>query len=70
MPLPITTRLRRQHLGLTWRLGIVVAVLTVETLLMSYLIQKTPIDVLTGPIRAVRDTSIGFFASWLPTPCR
>jgi exosortase E/protease (VPEID-CTERM system) len=41
--------------GLGWRLLIVAAVLSVETLLLSYLIQLTPIDWLTGPARTVRE---------------
>ncbi len=46
---------------MTWRLGIVAAVLAVETLLMSYLIQKTPIDWVSGPARVVRDIQHWFF---------
>jgi len=47
--------------GLTWRLGVIAAVLTVETLLLSYLIQLTPIDWVTGPARVVRDVQHWFF---------
>jgi len=45
----------RSRLSLIPRLGIIAAVLVVETLLVSYLIQKTPIDWLTGPARIVRE---------------
>jgi exosortase E/protease (VPEID-CTERM system) len=44
----------RSRLSLIARLGIIAAVLVVETLLVSYLIQKTPVDWLTGPAKIVR----------------
>jgi exosortase E/protease (VPEID-CTERM system) len=47
--------------GLTWRLGVIGAVLTAETLLLSYLIQLTPVDWVTGPARVVRDVQHWFF---------
>jgi exosortase E/protease (VPEID-CTERM system) len=47
--------------GLTWRLGVIAAVLTAETLLLSYLIQMTPIDWVTGPARVVRDVQHWLF---------
>src|SRR5260370_10956220 len=46
---------------MTWRLSVVAAVLAVETLLMSYLIQRTPVDWVSGPARAVRDAQHWFF---------
>jgi exosortase E/protease (VPEID-CTERM system) len=46
---------------MTWRLGIVAVVLAVETLIMSYLIQKTPVDWVSGPARVVRDAQHWFF---------
>lgn len=46
---------------MTWRLGIVAVILAVETLLMSYLIQKTPVDWVSGPARVVRDAQHWFF---------
>jgi exosortase E/protease (VPEID-CTERM system) len=46
---------------MTWRVGVVAAVLAVETLLMSYLIQKTPVDWVFGPARVLRDVQHWFF---------
>jgi exosortase E/protease (VPEID-CTERM system) len=46
---------------MTWRVSAVAAVLAVETLLMSYLIQKTPVDWVSGPARVVRDVQHWFF---------
>jgi exosortase E/protease (VPEID-CTERM system) len=60
-PLSTTAPLSPPLSGLTWRLGVIAAVLTVETLLLSYLIQLTPIDWLTGPARVVRDVQHWFF---------
>jgi CAAX prenyl protease-like protein len=42
-------------------LAIVAAVLAVETLLMSYLIQRTPLDAVFGPARALRDVQHWLF---------
>ncbi len=42
------------RLGLNARLGIIAAVLVLETLVASYLIQATPIDLLTGPAATLR----------------
>jgi exosortase E/protease (VPEID-CTERM system) len=47
--------------GLLPRIGLVAAVLTVETLLLSYLIQRTPLDSITGAARVVRDAQHWFF---------
>jgi exosortase E/protease (VPEID-CTERM system) len=47
--------------ALKWRLAVIAAVLTVETLLLSYLIQMTPIDWLSGPARVVRDVQHWLF---------
>lgn len=46
---------------MAWRLGFVAAFLAVETLLMSYLIQKTPLDGVFGPARMVRDVQHWLF---------
>jgi exosortase E/protease (VPEID-CTERM system) len=46
---------------MTWRLGTIAAVLAVETLLLSYLIQKTPVDWVVGPARVLRDVQHWFF---------
>jgi exosortase E/protease (VPEID-CTERM system) len=43
------------------RIGVVAAVLAIETLLLSYLIQKTPLDSVTGAARMVRDTQHWLF---------
>ena len=61
MPLSTTAPLSPTLSGLTWRLGVIAAVLTVETLLLSYLIQLTPIDWVTGPARVVRDVQHWLF---------
>jgi exosortase E/protease (VPEID-CTERM system) len=42
------------RLGLNARLGIVAAILVLETLAASYLIQATPLDLLTGPAASLR----------------
>jgi exosortase E/protease (VPEID-CTERM system) len=47
--------------GLVPRIGLVAAVLAVETLLLSYLIQRTPLDSVTGAARMVRDAQHWFF---------
>jgi exosortase E/protease (VPEID-CTERM system) len=47
--------------ALAWRLAIVAAVLAVETLLMSYLIQRTPLDGVFGPARTLRDVQHWLF---------
>lgn len=47
--------------GLPSRLAIVAAVLAVETLLMSYLIQSTPLDGVFGPARTLRDVQHWLF---------
>ena len=60
-PLPNCARWYLPRLGMGWRLGIVAAVLAVETLLMSYLIQKTPLDWVSGPARVVREVQHWFF---------
>jgi exosortase E/protease (VPEID-CTERM system) len=60
-PLPNCARWYLPRLGMAWRLGIVAVVLAVETLLMSYLIQKTPIDWVSGPARVVREVQHWFF---------
>jgi exosortase E/protease (VPEID-CTERM system) len=60
-PLPSSARWYLPRLGMAWRLGIVAVVLAVETLLMSYLIQKTPVDWVFGPARLVRDVQHWFF---------
>ncbi len=60
-PLPNFARWSLPRLGMAWRLGIVAAVLAVETLLMSYLIQRTPVDWVSGPARVVRDAQHWFF---------
>lgn len=44
----------RSRLPLLPRLGVIAVVLVVETLLVSYLIQATPVDWLTGPAKIVR----------------
>jgi hypothetical protein len=59
--LPDSARWYLPRLGLTWRIGVVAAVLAVETLLMSYLIQKTPVDSVFGPARVLRDVQHWFF---------
>src|ERR1700676_1364920 len=46
---------------MVWRIGISAAVLTRETLLLSFLVQMTPIDWVTGPARVVRDVQHWFF---------
>jgi exosortase E/protease (VPEID-CTERM system) len=60
-PLPDSARWYLPRLGLTWRLSVVAVVLAVETLLMSYLIQKTPVDSVFGPARELRDVQHWFF---------
>jgi exosortase E/protease (VPEID-CTERM system) len=47
--------------GLLPRIGLVAAVLAVETLFLSYLIQKTPLDSVTGAARMVRDAQHWLF---------
>lgn len=60
-PLSNTALLSPLRSWLTRRLGVIAAVLTAETLLLSYLIQLTPIDWVTGPARVVRDVQHWFF---------
>jgi exosortase E/protease (VPEID-CTERM system) len=60
-PLPDSARWYLPRLGMTGRVGVVSAVLAVETLLMSYLIQQTPVDWVVGPARALRDVQHWFF---------
>jgi exosortase E/protease (VPEID-CTERM system) len=60
-PLPNSARWYLPRLGMAWRVGVVAVVLAVETLLMSYLIQKTPVDWVSGPARVVRDVQHWFF---------
>ncbi len=60
-PLPNAARWYLPRLGMAWRVGVVAAVLAAETLLMSYLIQKTPVDSVFGPARVVRDVQHWFF---------
>jgi exosortase E/protease (VPEID-CTERM system) len=60
-PLSNTAPLSPLRSWLTRRLGVIAAVLTAETLLLSYLIQLTPIDWVTGPARVVRDVQHWFF---------
>jgi exosortase E/protease (VPEID-CTERM system) len=59
--LPNSARWYLPRLGMAWRLGIVAAVLAVETLLMSFLIQITPVDWVSGPARVVRDAQHSVF---------
>jgi len=47
--------------GLNARLAIIVAVLIVETLLASYLIQATSLDLITGPAHIVREVQHWLF---------
>jgi exosortase E/protease (VPEID-CTERM system) len=60
-PLPNAARWYLPRLGMAWRVSVVAVVLAVETLLMSYLIQKTPVDWVSGPARVVRDVQHWFF---------
>jgi exosortase E/protease (VPEID-CTERM system) len=60
-PLPNAARWYLPRLGMAWRVSVVAAVLAVETLLMSYLIQKTPVDSVFGPARVLRDVQHWFF---------
>ena len=60
-PLPNFARWYLPRLGIAGRVGVVAAVLAAETLLMSYLIQKTPVDWVSGPARVVRDAQHWFF---------
>jgi exosortase E/protease (VPEID-CTERM system) len=59
-PLPVIARLPPRF-GLFARLGIIAAVLALETLLASYLIQATPLDLLTGPAAILRNVQHWLF---------
>jgi exosortase E/protease (VPEID-CTERM system) len=59
---PFATALSsRSPLPLIPRLGIIAAILVVETLLVSYLIQETPVDWLVGPPKIVRNVQHWLF---------
>src|ERR1700685_2267298 len=51
----------RSRLPLMPRLGIIAAILVVETLLVSFLIQKTPVDSLTGSALILRNAQHWLF---------
>jgi len=59
-PLPVIARLPPRF-ALFARLGIIAAVLALETLLASYLIQATPLDLLTGPAAILRNVQHWLF---------